>query len=101
MLVRRRKYINGNFVFLEGLVFPAPPAIPGLDVAGVVVAVGSSAPFAIGDRVMTMLSYKRAGGLAEYVACDASTVVHMPGALIDTNANCGTTTPVRSFTTPH
>jgi alcohol dehydrogenase len=61
------------------------PKIPGADVAGVVVAVGSGVdvervrPFRVGDRVAAMLPllHSRWGAAASYVAVDANLVAHV------------------------
>jgi NADPH:quinone reductase len=58
---------------------PSPPFSPGLEVAGEVTAVGEGAPFAVGDRVMTITSFLKGwGGFAEYCLADASRAVLVP-----------------------
>ena len=49
------------------------PFSPGIEVAGIVSAVGNGAPFAVGDRVMTTTAYATGwGGFAEYYLADAT-----------------------------
>ena len=56
--------------------------ILGLDVSGVVTAVGSTAPhFNVGDAVYGMLPIRKGGGYAEYVASPATGVAHRPRSL--------------------
>jgi NADPH:quinone reductase-like Zn-dependent oxidoreductase len=56
-----------------------PPMILGMDVSGVVEAVGDKATgFAVGDEVYSSPSHKRQGTYAGYVAVDASEVTHKP-----------------------
>jgi putative PIG3 family NAD(P)H quinone oxidoreductase len=58
---------------------PGAPTSPGLEVAGVVVAIGSNVnEYAIGDRVCALL---QGGGYAEYCAVDAGQVLPIPGTL--------------------
>lgn len=57
-----------------------PPFIPGLEVAGVVEAVGTSvaAAFSVGDRVMAPLW---SGGYAQYVVVPAAMAVDVPASV--------------------
>ena len=56
--------------------------ILGLDVSGVVEAVGSSvAHFKVGDAVYGMMPIRRGGGYAEYVTIPATGVAHKPRSL--------------------
>lgn len=66
-----------------GLRRPKTP-VPGRDVAGVVVAVGSGVRFAVGDRVAGELP--GAGGLAEQVVAPAEQVVAIPSGVSDRTA---------------
>ncbi|KAG0241603.1 hypothetical protein BGX31_001036 [Mortierella sp. GBA43] len=54
--------------------------VPGLDIAGTVVAVGPKAgkKVQIGDHVMAMLSFSQSGGLTEYTIVDESIVAKKP-----------------------
>lgn len=65
--------------------YPAPPGwpadVPGLEVAGTVVAVGPDAgPWAVGDRVLGLVG---GGGLAERVVAEAAAVARVPDAIDD------------------
>lgn len=63
------------------------PAIPGLDVVGEVIKVGSGElSFKTGDRVMTMLTPKMPGASAEFCLADAANTVHLPAAINDLEA---------------
>lgn len=66
----------------EGL-FPLPrPYIPGQDVAGTVVAVGTGvSEFAVGDRVMAMTSMRGPGTYAERIALPAAMAAKVPDSL--------------------
>lgn len=58
---------------------PPLPFIPGFEVAGEVIGLGSGAKgFAIGDRVIAVTSH---GGYAEQVAVDAGRCVRMPASM--------------------
>jgi NADPH:quinone reductase len=58
---------------------PGAPTSPGLEVAGVVVAIGTDVrELALGDRVCALL---QGGGYAEYCAVDARQVLPIPGKL--------------------
>lgn len=54
--------------------------VPGLDVAGTVVAVGPKAgkKVQIGDHVLAMLNFAQSGALTEYTIADESIVVKKP-----------------------
>lgn len=55
------------------------PIVPGVDVAGVITAVGPNvSDFAVGDRVM---NYRPIGGYSEYVRASTSKVAHIPDAI--------------------
>lgn len=70
--------------YLDGIITPIFPVIPGWDVAGVVVAVGPDTPeYAVGDEVM---AYARKdmladGTFAERVAVPARSVARKPAGL--------------------
>lgn len=67
--------------------------VPGLEAAGVIVALGSDVlDLAIGDRVMGLL---QGGGYAEYAVADAAVVMRIPSGLSDVEAAC---TPEALFT---
>ncbi|KAF9427213.1 NADPh quinone reductase [Podila epigama] len=60
---------------------------PGLDVSGVVVALGPNVGqksglqrFSIGDRVMAMLDFSQSGAMQEFTLVQESILVHMPGS---------------------
>lgn len=58
---------------------PGAPDIPGLEISGVVVALGEDARrFRVGDKVCALLS---GGGYAEYAAVHASNVLPVPAGL--------------------
>ncbi|MEH7254802.1 NADP-dependent oxidoreductase [Neobacillus niacini] len=58
------------------------PYTLGSDVAGVVEQVGGSVNnFQVGDRVYAYVDRSRNGGAAEYVACKASIVAHVPSSI--------------------
>lgn len=58
---------------------PGAPTYPGLEAAGVVVAVGSAVrDFKVGDKVCALL---QGGGYAEYCVADAGQVLPVPGSL--------------------
>jgi NADPH2:quinone reductase len=63
------------------------PFSPGIEVVGIVSAIGNGAPFAIGDRVMTTTAYASGwGGFAEYCLADATKAVHAPSHMRDVEA---------------
>ena len=57
-----------------------PPYIPGMELAGVVDAVGEGAPWRAGDRVMAIVNPRRPGGgaQAEQVVVPAASVARVP-----------------------
>lgn len=58
---------------------PGAPTYPGLEVAGVVAAVGSAVgDFKVGDKVCALL---QGGGYAEYCTADEGQVLPIPGSL--------------------
>ena len=57
---------------------PGAPTIPGLEVAGAVVAAGEGSRFAIGDRVCALLA---GGGYAEYAIAPAGQCLPVPDGL--------------------
>jgi len=65
-IMQRRGHYHGG---------PEPPYVPGLEVAGVVDAVGAGVGREVGDRVVSMLG---SGGYAEYAIADASGVLDVP-----------------------
>lgn len=75
--------VNRPDVFQRKGNYPAPAGvvadIPGLEVAGVVVAVGKTCQnIVVGDRVMALVG---GGGYAQYVAADAAVCIIMPDNL--------------------
>jgi NADPH2:quinone reductase len=63
------------------------PFSPGIEVAGIVSAVGNGAPFAVGNRVMTTTAYATGwGGFAEYCLADATRAVLVPSHMTDVEA---------------
>jgi NADPH2:quinone reductase len=74
--------INRPDVMQRQGLYPAPKghsALPGLEVAGTVAAVGEGANrFAAGDRVMALLN---GGGYAEYALAEEPAVLAIPGKL--------------------
>jgi NADPH:quinone reductase-like Zn-dependent oxidoreductase len=69
----------------EGL---APPWIPGMEFAGVVDAVGAAAGWAVGQRVMAIVTPRRPPGgcYAEQVVVPADAVAAVPDAISDAEA---------------
>jgi len=67
--------------------YPPPPGasgLPGLEVCGIVVAVGAAAPrWKIGDEVCALTN---GGGYAEYVAVDATNALPLPAGFTFTEA---------------
>src|SRR4030095_3568472 len=57
-----------------------PPFIPGMELAGVVDAVGEGATFRLGERVMAIVNPRRPGGgaQAELVVVPAASVARVP-----------------------
>nr|WP_210354317.1 NAD(P)H-quinone oxidoreductase [Sphingobacterium tabacisoli] len=75
--------VNRPDVFQRRGNYPAPVGtvadIPGLEVAGVVAAVGEDCRnFEVGDRVMALVA---GGGYAQYVAVDHGSCIHIPDNL--------------------
>ena len=68
-IMQRRGHYHGG---------PDPPYVPGLEVAGVIDAVGDGVGREPGDRVVTMVDN---GGYAEYVTADASGLFAIPEGL--------------------
>jgi len=68
IMQRRGHYMGG----------PEPPYVPGLEVAGVVDAVGDGVGRSVGDEVVTMLGE---GGYAEYAIADAAGLFDIPPGL--------------------
>jgi NADPH:quinone reductase-like Zn-dependent oxidoreductase len=67
----------------------ALPITPGLDVAGVIVAIGEDVTtFVIGDRIVGMFPLDQHGGAAEYAVIAADLIAHAPRSvdLIDAAA---------------
>jgi NADPH:quinone reductase-like Zn-dependent oxidoreductase len=70
--------------YLDGLMDPVFPVIPGWDVAGVIQAVGADTPeFAIGDEVYSYArkEFVHGGTFAQLVAVPADVVAHKPKSL--------------------
>jgi NADPH:quinone reductase len=84
VLIRvRAAALNGADMMQKRGLYPAPPGwpqdIPGLDVAGEVVALGAHATrFATGDRVMGFVG---GGGQGELLACHERLLMPVPDAL--------------------
>jgi putative PIG3 family NAD(P)H quinone oxidoreductase len=73
--------VNRPDVFQRKGAYPPPPgapSIPGLEVAGTVVAAGEGAGFGIGDRVCALVA---GGGYAEYALAPAGQCLPVPDAL--------------------
>ncbi|QHG68201.1 NAD(P)H-quinone oxidoreductase [Pseudomonas putida] len=74
--------VNGPDLLQRKGLYDAPPGasdIPGLEVAGEVVALGNEVShFTIGDRVMALIP---GGGYAEYAVADERTTMHLPDGL--------------------
>lgn len=80
--------VNRPDVLQRKGLYPAPKGhndLPGLEIAGVVAAVGArSTRFAVGQRVMALVN---GGGYAEYCVADEGTTLHVPeGLAIDAAA---------------
>jgi NADPH:quinone reductase len=78
----------------EGL---RPPWIPGMELAGVVDAVGEGAGWAVGQRVMAIVMPRRpqGGAYAEQVVVPADAVAAVPGSISDAEAS---TLPMNGLT---
>ncbi len=75
---------SGSFRFLLPQKFPL---ILGLDVAGVIDAIGTNVEgFSLGDRVYSRLDLKGSGGYAEFTVTRASVVAPIPESLSFTEA---------------
>lgn len=74
--------VNGPDVLQRKGLYDPPegaPDIPGLEISGEVVALGSDVShFAVGDRVMALVP---GGGYAEYAVADERTTLHLPREL--------------------
>jgi NADPH2:quinone reductase len=68
-IMQRRGHYHGR---------PEPPYVPGMEVAGVVDAVGEGVGREVGDEVVTMVG---TGGYAEYVTADATGLFDIPEGL--------------------
>lgn len=66
---------------LKGLLPGGFPRVPGYDVAGVIAASASDAPFQPGDRVMAYLNSARGGACADYAVCAVDSVAKLPSGL--------------------
>jgi len=74
-----------------------PPYVPGMELAGVVDAVGPDTPWRVGDRVMAIVNPRRPGGgaQAERVVVPAASVARVPeGATLEAAA----TVPMNGLT---
>ena len=74
-----------------------PPFIPGMELAGVVDAVGDGAPWRPGDRVMAIVNPRRPGGgaQAELVVVPAASVARVPEG---TSLEAAATQPMNGLT---
>jgi NADPH:quinone reductase-like Zn-dependent oxidoreductase len=73
------KLRSGQFRYLFRLPLPF---VPGMDIAGEVIAVGAAVRgFSIGDRVFAMLQMKAGGGYAQEAVVEAALAAHAPRAL--------------------
>ena len=66
-----------------------PPFIPGMELAGVIDAVGAGVPWRTGERVMAIVNPRRPGGgaQAEFVVVPAVSLAHVPaGATLEAAA---------------
>jgi NADPH:quinone reductase-like Zn-dependent oxidoreductase len=81
--VNPRDWMLRQGTYFAGRLAGALPIIPGSDVSGRVVAVGSQVDvFGAGDEVVAMQStLGRMGGYAQYVAIKASCVAHRPAGV--------------------
>lgn len=62
------------------------PYVPGSEVAGTVIEIGSNVKHVcVGDRVVTLLSSKRATGYAEYTVANSSSLIPIPES-VDMNS---------------
>jgi NADPH2:quinone reductase len=73
-IMQRRGHYHGG---------PEPPFVPGMEVAGVVDAVGEGVPREVGEHVVTMVD---GGGYAEYAIADAAGLLPVPDGLSMTEA---------------
>ena len=74
-----------------------PPYIPGMELAGVVDAVGASTNWRAGDRVMAIVNPRRPGGgaQAEFVVVPAASVARVPEG---TSLEAAATLPMNGLT---
>src|SRR5207245_3772987 len=74
-----------------------PPYIPGMELAGVVDAVGASTNWRAGDRVMAIVNPRRPGGgaQAEFVVVPAASVARVPAG---TSLQAAATLPMNGLT---
>src|SRR5256712_8259907 len=74
-----------------------PPYIPGMELAGVVDAVGASTDWRAGDRVMAIVNPRRPGGgaQAEFVVVPAASVARVPEG---TSLEAAATLPMNGLT---
>jgi NADPH2:quinone reductase len=74
-----------------------PPWIPGMELAGVVDAVGAGAPWRVGDRVMAIVMPRRplGGAQAEFVVVPADSAAAVPDGVGDAEAS---TLPMNGLT---
>ena len=74
-----------------------PPYIPGMELAGVVDAVGEGASWRVGDRVMAIVNPRRPGGgaQAEHVVVPAASVARVPEG---TTLEAAATLPMNGLT---
>lgn len=91
-IVRVLTFLFCLVAFCSYKVKPDLPYVPGMDVTGIVVQVGSKVPFInVGDRVMvTMLDEGGTGGMSEIVIAPAHAVYKVPDNVpLETCANVG------------
>ncbi|MGE0178920.1 MAG: NAD(P)H-quinone oxidoreductase [Sphingomonas sp.] len=73
--------VNRPDVFQRRGLYPPPPGaptVPGLEVAGTIVAMGEGSRWAIGDRVCALIA---GGGYAEYALAPAGQCLPVPAAM--------------------
>lgn len=75
------------------------PYVPGSEVAGTIIEVGSNVQNAhVGDRVVTLLNSKRATGYAEFTVANSSTLIAIPESV---NMHSAVALPLQGLSAYH
>lgn len=95
--------VNPTDTVLRAGAFPhdlEPPYVPGMDIAGVVDAIGEGVELSVGDPVVAIVSPRRPGGgaYAEKVVVDEDSVALLPA---DMDLVAAATLPLNALTADH